>query len=91
MLGEVRWDAEEDLSRVVGDIAARRLVLAGEAALAWPRRAAANLAATAAEYLTEEQRMLPSRSGIDEFVRQVDTLREAVERLEKRIDRLTRR
>jgi ubiquinone biosynthesis protein UbiJ len=91
VLEELRWDAEEDLSRLVGDIAARRMVQTGTALLAWPRQAALNLAASAAEYVTEEQRMLASRAAIDAFLSEVDALREAVDRLEKRIDRLRRR
>jgi ubiquinone biosynthesis protein UbiJ len=89
VLDELRWDAEEDLSRWVGDIAARRMVQTGVALLAWPRQAALNLAASASEYVTEEQRMLASRAAIDGFLSEVDSLREAVDRLEKRIERLS--
>jgi ubiquinone biosynthesis protein UbiJ len=91
VLEELRWDAEEDLSRLVGDIAARRMVQAGTALLAWPRQAAASLASASAEYLTEEQRMVASRAAIDAFLSEVDALRDAVDRLEKRIDNLSRR
>lgn len=91
VIAELRWDAEEDLSRAIGDIAARRVVLAGEAALAWPRRVAGNLAAATAEYLSEEQRMLATRAGITDLMREIDGLRESVERLEQRIERLSRR
>jgi ubiquinone biosynthesis protein UbiJ len=91
VLEELRWDAEEDLSRLFGDIAARRIVQAGQALLAWPGRVASNLGSAAAEYVTEEQRMVASRTAVDAFLREVDALREAVDRLEKRIDRLSRR
>jgi ubiquinone biosynthesis protein UbiJ len=89
VLRELRWDVEEDLSRVLGDIAAHRLVGAGIAFLAWQRKAAWNVAATAAEYWTEEQPLLATRSAVDRFVHDVDALRDTLERLEKRIDRLT--
>jgi ubiquinone biosynthesis protein UbiJ len=89
VLRELRWDVEEDLSRVLGDFAAHRLVGAGSAFLAWQRRAAWNVAATAAEYWTEEQPLLASRAAVDQFLRDVDALRDTLERLEKRIDRLT--
>jgi ubiquinone biosynthesis accessory factor UbiJ len=84
----LRWDVEEDLSRVFGDIAAQRLAGAGRAAAAWPRQAASSLAGNVAEYLTEEKHLLvtPLRAG--EFVRDVDELRDAAERLDKRIERL---
>lgn len=86
----LRWDAEEDLSRVVGDIAAHRLAGAGRAAAAWPRQAARSMAENAAEYLTEEAQVLVTPLQASEFVREVDELRDATERLEKRIERLAR-
>jgi ubiquinone biosynthesis accessory factor UbiJ len=86
----LEWDVEEDLSRLVGDIVAHRLALAGRTAAAWPRQAAQSLAANASEYLTEEARLLVTPLQAAEFVREVDELRDAVERLEKRIDHLSR-
>ena len=84
------WDVEEDLSRVVGDIAARRMAAVGRSAAAWPKQAAVSFAGSVAEFLTEEKHLLvtPLRAG--EFVRDVDELRDAVERLDKRIERLQR-
>ena len=86
----LEWDFEEDLSRVVGDIAAHRLAQAGRGAAAWPRQAAQSIAANASEYLTEEAKLLVTPLQASEFVRGVDELRDAVERLEKRIDGLSR-
>jgi ubiquinone biosynthesis protein UbiJ len=86
----LQWDVEEDLSRVFGDIAAHRMAQAGKAAAAWPRQAARSVAANAAEYLTEETHLLVTPLQIEDFVREVDELRDAADRLEKRIERLSR-
>jgi ubiquinone biosynthesis protein UbiJ len=86
----LRWDVEEDLSRVVGDIAAHRMAQAGRSAAAWPKQAAVSLAENAAEYLTEEKALLVTPLRAAEFTREVDELRDAVERLDKRIERLSR-
>jgi len=86
----LRWDVEEDLSRVVGDIAAHRMARAGRAAAAWPKRAAVSMAENVAEYLTEEKAVLVTPLQAAEFAREVDELRDAVERLDKRIERLLR-
>jgi len=88
LAANLRWDFEEDLSRVFGDIAAHRLAEGGRAAAAWPRQAAANLAETIAEFLTEEKHLLVTPLLAAEFVRDVDEARDAVERLDKRIERL---
>ncbi|HET7729620.1 MAG TPA: SCP2 sterol-binding domain-containing protein [Usitatibacter sp.] len=82
------WDVEEDLSRVVGDIAAHRAVSAAKGALAWARDAGLRGAQGAAEYWTEESPLIASRVKVEGFVHDVSELRDAVERLEKRIERL---
>ena len=84
----VTWDVEEDLSTWVGDIAAHRIVATLRGLGRWGREAALRGAQGAAEYWTEESPLIASRVKVGDFVRAVDTLRDDVERLEKRIDRL---
>lgn len=84
----VSWDVEEDLSRVVGDIAAHRIVSGARAFDAWARDAALRTAQGASEYWTEESPLITSRVKVESFVREVSELRDAVDRLEKRIERL---
>lgn len=82
------WDVEEDLSRIVGDIAAHRIVSGARAFDAWARDAALRTAQGASEYWTEESPLIASRVKVESFVRDVSELRDAVDRLEKRIERL---
>jgi ubiquinone biosynthesis accessory factor UbiJ len=84
------WDAEEDLSRVVGDVASHRIVGLVRNADRWARTAWQNLGQSAQEYWTEEQPLVAKRLHVDRFVGEVDQLRDAVERLEKRVARLQR-
>ena len=86
----LRWDVEEDLSKVVGDIAAHRLVGGAKAAAAYGRDTADRLAAGAAEYWSEEDPLIASRVKVEMFGEGVDHLRDAIARLEKRIDRLVK-
>jgi ubiquinone biosynthesis protein UbiJ len=90
LASNLRWDVEEDLSKVVGDVAAHRMADAGRAAAAWPGHAARSAGANVAEYLTEEAKILVTPLQAEQFLREVDELRDAVERLEKRIERLSR-
>ena len=90
MLGTLRWDVEEDLSRLIGDIAAHRLVKTGEAFAGWQRAAAENLARSLGEYVTEERPLVAGREALRAFAQAVDELRDDTERLEKRIERLVR-
>ena len=86
----LRWDAEEDLARAVGDAAAHRAMGAAGGAARWAGDAVKRTAAGAAEYWTEEQPLIASRVKVEGFAREVSDLRDAVERLEKRIDRLAK-
>ncbi len=81
----LRWDVEEDLSKVVGDAAAHRAVSAARGAAAWGKDASERLAAGAAEYWTEEDPLIATRVKVEGFIAGVTELRDAVERLDKRI------
>lgn len=81
-------DWEEQLSRVVGDVAAHAMGNAARDVRAWGRQAVATLGQDVAEYLTEERRDLPPRSVVEPFLQAVDTLRADVDRLTQRIARL---
>ena len=83
-----RWDAEEDLSRVFGDTIAHRIVGAGRAALQLQARAATSLARNVGEYWLEEQPLIARRADVAHWVREVDLLRDDIERLAQRIERL---
>ena len=85
LLDAARPDLEEELSRVTGDVAAHYLAGFARDALAFGRRARDAFARDAAEYLTEESHDLPTRVEVDEFLTDVDRLREAVDRLDARL------
>ena len=82
------WDVEEDLSRVVGDIAAHRLVSTARSLGRWSREARGRLAQGAAEYWTEEAPLVATRVKVAGFVADVAELRDAIERLERRVEKL---
>lgn len=84
----LRWDAEEDLSRVVGDIAAHRLAEGARTMRRWTGEAALRLSQSAAEYWTEEKPLIASRVKIESFAREAAELGEALDRLERRIAKL---
>lgn len=84
----LEWDVEEDLSKVVGDAAAHGAVSAARRAAAWGKDASGRLAAGAAEYWTEEDPVIATRVKVEDFIAGVSELRDAVERLDKRIERL---
>jgi len=84
----LRWDAEESLSRLVGDVAAHRLTEAARGFAAWQADALRRAGEALVEYATEERPMLVRREELDGLGGAHAALRDALERLEKRVARL---
>ncbi|WP_206954374.1 ubiquinone biosynthesis accessory factor UbiJ [Trinickia acidisoli] len=84
----LRWEPEEDLAKLIGDAAAHRAAelvrTAGEQAL----RAGRSLRDSIAEYLLDENPQLVRRDGLDVFNAELARTRDALARVEKRIERL---
>jgi len=85
---EVDW--EEQLSRLVGDTVAHRIGSQVRATERWGRRTADTLTEDVKEYLQEEARLLPGRYEVQAFLDEVDLVRDGVERLAARIERLAK-
>ena len=88
VLRGLRWDAEEDLSRIVGDIPAHELSRAGAHVKQEIARQARSAATMLSEFWLEEQPMLAKKRHLEQFSRDVDNLRDATARLAKRLERL---
>ncbi len=85
----LRWDAEEDLSRIFGDIVAHRMVQTGRTLDQWRAQSMDNLVRSFAEYWTEERPLIARAQDVVQFNRDVDALRDDAARLEKRLENLT--
>jgi ubiquinone biosynthesis protein UbiJ len=90
LLRRVGFDIEEPLARVFGDSAAHRIADGLRGLLGWGRSAGRRLALDTAEYLREEARELAGAAEVEEWMHEVETLREGVDRLEARLVRLER-
>ena len=88
LLALARPDIEEELSGLVGDVAAHRIGEVARGVGNWARDARSTMGANIREYLQEESRDVPSRYEVERFAAQVDTLRDDVDRLSARIARL---
>ena len=84
----LRWDVEEDLSRVFGDVVAQRLAGAARAFAAWHLDTAQRLGGSLVDYVIDEKPLLVRRAELDAFAEPVTRLRDSLARLEKRLERL---
>ena len=88
LLQAARPDAEEELSRVVGDVLAHEIGKTANSLDKYGRRVLSAFQMNATEYLQEEVRQLPPRVEIDGFFSSLERLRDDIERTGIRIKRL---
>jgi ubiquinone biosynthesis protein UbiJ len=84
-------DLEEELALLVGDVYAHRIGQLTRGALRWSRSALDTLWRDIGEYASHERRDLVSRPEGEAFLRDVDALREDVDRLAARLELLEHR
>jgi ubiquinone biosynthesis protein UbiJ len=89
VLTNMRWDYEEDLSKVVGDVPAYKIGQFTRQAAASVKDTGINLASMLSEYWQEENPLIAKKRHVEQFNSEVDTLRADTERLEKRLAKLS--
>jgi ubiquinone biosynthesis protein UbiJ len=84
----LRWEPEEDLAQLIGDAPAHQLAEHARATLARARRSGQSLLESVAEYFLDENPQLVRQGSLDQMRSELVSLRDALARLEKRIERL---
>lgn len=84
-------DFEEELSRWIGDMPARRLSEVARSVRSWARRTRRTAGENISEYLQEEGRDLISKTEHEEFLSAVDVVRESADRIDARLKALEQR
>jgi ubiquinone biosynthesis protein UbiJ len=84
----LRPDVEEEFAKLIGDAAAHRLAGMARNAAAWHADAARRVAGSLVEYAVEEKQLLVARAELQEVAAAHARLRDGLERVEKRIDKL---
>ncbi|MDR3428823.1 sterol-binding protein [Silvimonas sp.] len=89
VLAGLRWDMAEELSQLVGDVAAHRITwLAGKIG-GVPGAIGSRLLIELTEYWRDEAPLVVTKRHVDDFCDGVDTLRDDLARLEARLERLS--
>lgn len=87
----LRWEAEHDLEKVVGPVAATRLAGGARAAFEALKSGQRKLAENAAEYFLEENPLLVRPAVTEQFGAEVRRLRDDTERFAKRLANLEKK
>lgn len=88
VLQQMRWDIEEDISHITGDIAAYKIGEVTQSMFAQAKKQTTQLADMVSEYWQEEKPVIAKKRHVEEFNASVDTLRHDVDRFEKKLEKL---
>ena len=91
VFANMRWDYEDDLSKVVGDIPANKIGEFSRKTVNAVKETTTNIAEMLSEYWQEEKPMIAKKRHIETFNEQVDTLRADTARFEKKLQKLTQK
>jgi ubiquinone biosynthesis protein UbiJ len=89
--GGLRWEAEADLERLIGPIAARRVAGGARDVIAALRDSGRKLSENMAEYFLDEKALLVRPAELNDMASEVIRLRDDVERADKRLAKLVQR
>ena len=91
LAGQIRWEYEEDLARFIGDAPANFAVRQGKKFISAGKSAATDLLENVVEYVSEERKVLLNKRDFKIRKNELSALRDAVDRIEKRIQLLERK
>jgi len=91
LLKNLDIDWEEMLSQFTGDIIGHQAAQLIRAKFGWAKERAKNAQRLTSEFLTEELKTLPGKPELEDFYRQVDDLRLAVDRAAARVETIINR
>jgi ubiquinone biosynthesis protein UbiJ len=91
LAGQIRWEYEEDLARIIGDAPANFAVRQGKKWVSAGKNAATDFVENVVEYVSEERKVLVHKRDFLIRKNELNTLRDAVDRIEKRIQILERK
>jgi len=87
-LGNLDVDWEEQLARVLGDVAAHEVARVARGAAAWGRESAGRAVEQVGEYLAAETGVAVGVAELEEFAGAIEDLRDDAERLAARVARI---
>jgi ubiquinone biosynthesis protein UbiJ len=88
ILDDMDIDWEEHLSHITGDIIAHQAGKLVRETLQWGKKAMDTIGQDLSEYLQEEIRAVATQHEVEDFLENIDTLREDTDRLDARVRRI---
>jgi ubiquinone biosynthesis protein UbiJ len=90
VFSNMRWDYEDDLSNLIGDVPANKIGAFARDAASSVKETSANLAEMLSEYWQEEMPLIAKKCHVEQFNAEVDMLGADVARFEKKLAKLAK-
>lgn len=90
VFSNMRWDYEDDLSSLMGDIPANKIGTFARDAFSSVKETSINFTEMLSEYWQEEMPLIAKKRNVEQFNSEVDKLRADVARFEKKLAKLTK-
>lgn len=88
LAADLKWEVEEDLSKLVGDAPARRVVLESQKMVHQTQLAMNDLKVGIRDYLVYEKNILVDSQQMNDFKSELRLLRDQLDRAEKKVNQL---
>jgi ubiquinone biosynthesis protein UbiJ len=88
LAADLKWEVEEDLSKILGDATARRVVLESQKMLRQTQLAMNDLKGGIRDYLVYEKSILVDSQQMRDFKSELRLLRDQIDRAEKKVNQL---
>ena len=88
LAADLKWEVEEDLSKLLGDAPARRVVLESQKMVHQTQLAMTDLKGGIRDYLVHEKNILVDSQQMNDFKSQLRLLRDQIDRAEKKVNQL---
>ena len=88
LAADLKWEVEEDLSKLVGDAPARRVVLESQKMVHQTQLAMTDLKGGIRDYLVYEKNILVDSQQMNDFKSELRLLRDQIDRAEKKVNQL---
>jgi len=88
LAADLKWEVEEDLSKLLGDATARRVVLESQKMLHQTQLAMNDLKGGIRDYLVYEKNILVDSQQMSDFKSELRLLRDQIDRAEKKVNLL---
>ena len=91
LFAELRWEAEEDLSKLIGDAPSRRIIVESKKVFTQSNNAVEDLKIGVRDFFVNERNILLGANQFNDFKSEIRLLRDQLDRAEKKLNHIEQR